>query len=152
VFSLINGRPLLTFIKTEPETWAGIAKYGLNMNGVYGIQQSFVKSSLLALYHRLFWVDKRFVRGVWAIAIFQWAWGITVLFVHIFACIPIAKSWYPTLDGWCVDMNLFFCIYEPINSAIDFIMAGQAIWMLHALQMSNKTRWHLSGLFILGAL
>ncbi|KAI1452555.1 hypothetical protein F4805DRAFT_446956 [Annulohypoxylon moriforme] len=150
ILTLANGRPLTVFIKENPTQWTEAAKVGLNMNGLYGIQQSFAKFSLLALYYRLFWVERTFAIIVWSVAIIQGAWGIVVLLVHIFACVPVAKSWQPEIPGHCVDINTFFSIYEPINAAIDFAMAGMAIWMLHALQMKKKTQWYLSGLFILG--
>ncbi|KAI1380098.1 hypothetical protein F4677DRAFT_405848 [Hypoxylon crocopeplum] len=149
-FSIINGTPLLVWAKAHRAEYAEVAKVGVNMNGLYGIQQSFAKFSLLALYHRLFWVDINFNRAVWATAIVQGAWGIVVLLVHIFACVPVAKSWQPELDGFCVNINLFFSIYEPVNSAIDFWMAGMAIYMLHALQMKKRAQWHLSALFLIG--
>lgn len=152
VFSIINGRPITVFAKQEPKTFSQVIKVGVMMNGIYGVQQSFVKFSLLALYYRLFWVNVKFARATWAIAIIQGAWGIVVLLVHIFACNPIQKSWTPGLKGYCVDENVFFSIYEPVNSAIDFVMAGMAIWMLPSLQTKRSTLWHLSILFILGGL
>ncbi|KAI1100350.1 hypothetical protein F4804DRAFT_319288 [Jackrogersella minutella] len=150
ILTLANGRPLTVFIKENPQQWTEAAKVGLNMNGLYGVQQTFAKFSLLALYYRLFWVERTFAIIVWVVAFVQGAWGIVVLLVHIFACIPVAKSWQPELPGYCVDINTFFDVYEPVNAAIDFFMAGMAIWMLHALQMKKKTQWYLSGLFILG--
>jgi hypothetical protein len=51
-------------------------------------------------------------------------------------------------------MNLFFSVYEPINSAIDFIMAGMAIFILWKLSFYRNTKrvWGFSILFALGAL
>lgn len=152
VFSVVNGRPIVVFAKAEPKRFTQVIKVGVMMNGLYGIQQTFVKFSLLALYYRLFWVNRTFARATWALAIIQGAWGIVVLLVHIFACNPIAKSWTPLLDGYCVDENAFFSVYEPVNSAIDFAMAGMAIWMLPSLQTKRSTIWHLSILFLLGGL
>lgn len=75
-----------------------------------------------------------------------------VLLVHVFACRPIAKVWNPALEGSCINVNVFFSIYEPINSAIDFVMAGMAIWMVRGLRLKRQIRWHLSVLFLIGGL
>ncbi|KAK2591238.1 hypothetical protein QQS21_011080 [Conoideocrella luteorostrata] len=128
-----------------------VLKAGDIMNGVYGIQQSFVKFSLLVLYYRLFWINDKFRIAVWAVGIAQGAWGLAVLLVHIFACNPIAKVWNPKIPGHCIDVNLFFNIYEPLNALLDFIVAGLAIWMLPALQMRRRTLVHLGFLFALGS-
>ncbi|KAI0964938.1 hypothetical protein F4678DRAFT_454355 [Xylaria arbuscula] len=151
IFTAVNGRPVAVFIKNEPSRWYEVAKVGLIMNGVYGIQQTFAKFSLLALYYRLFWVNTSFVRSVWITAFIQAGWGLAVLFVHIFACIPIRKAWMPMLPGSCVNINTFFSITEPINSGIDFVVAGLAIWMLRSLQMRRSRQWRLGILFIIGA-
>ncbi|KEY74371.1 Sat4 [Stachybotrys chartarum IBT 7711] len=122
------------------------------MNGIYALQQTFVKFSLLALYHRLFWVNRHFVRSVWLVGIVQGCWGIAILLVHIFLCTPMEKIWTPWMvEGTCVDVNTLFAIYEALNSVLDFIVAGLAIWMLPSLQIRKSTRWHLAGLFVLGA-
>ena len=124
------------------------------MNGLYGLQQTFVKYSLLTLYHRVFWINRGFVIMVWIIAIIQGMWGIVVLLCHIFACVPVKKSWNPHIPGTCLDADIFFSIYEPINSAIDFIMAGMAIFMLWKLSFQRNTKrvWGFTILFALGAL
>ena len=154
VLSEANGRPVLLFIKQDPKDWITMAQYGLMMNGLYGLQQTCAKFSLLVLYHRLFWVNQAFVRMVWTVGIVQGIWGIVVLLCHVFACVPVRKSWYPNVPGTCIDINLFFSIYEPINSAIDFIMAGMAIFILRKLSIHKNTKrmWGISILFAIGAL
>ncbi|KAI1332131.1 hypothetical protein F5Y16DRAFT_421408 [Xylariaceae sp. FL0255] len=151
IFTKVDGRDLLTFVKTEPKEWYIVAAVGLINNGIYGVQQSFAKFSLLALYYRLFWVNRVFTLSVWTIAAIQTAWGLSVLFVHIFSCVPVQKAWMPQLDGYCLNINLFFSIAEPINTAIDFVIAGMAIWMLSSLQMKRIRKWGVAILFFIGA-
>lgn len=151
-FSSFNGRPIPLVFKTDPNLIKQSLKVGNIMNGLYGLQQSFAKFSLLALYNRLFWVDEAFSVSVRVVAGLQAAWGIVVLLVHIFACRPMAKIWDIKLKGYCIDSNVFFSIYEPFNSALDFAVAGLAIWMLQTLQIRRVTLWRLSIVFALGAL
>jgi hypothetical protein len=150
-FAMINGRPISYVIQNHMPLFQEVIKAGNIMNGVYGFQQSFVKFSLLALYQRLFWVNKTFSISVWVVAIIQGCWGLVVFLVHIFACRPIEKVWTPLMDGYCIDENIFFSIYEPLNSLLDFVVAGQALWMLPSLQTRRTTRWHLAILFLIGA-
>ena len=149
-----NGRSALQFLKQDPKRWTTLAQYGLMMNGLYGLQQTCVKYSLLALYHRIFWVDRKFVLMVWTAAVIQGMWGLVVLLCHIFACVPVKKSWYPKTPGRCININLFFSIYEPVNSALDFFVAGMAVYMLwkNPFHRFTKQVWWLSILFVLGAL
>jgi hypothetical protein len=149
---MINGRPISYVIQNHMPLFQEVIKAGNIMNGIYGFQQSFVKFSLLALYQRLFWVNKSFSISVWVVAVIQGCWGLVVFLVHIFACRPIEKVWTPLMDGYCIDENLFFSIYEPLNSLLDFVVAGQALWMLPSLQTRRTTRWHLAILFVIGAL
>jgi hypothetical protein len=82
VLTEVNGRTALLYIKQDPKNWITMAKFGLMMNGLYGLQQTFVKYSLLALYHRTFWVNRTFVGMVWTVAVDQGMWGIVVLLCH----------------------------------------------------------------------
>ncbi|KAI1170213.1 hypothetical protein F4777DRAFT_595401 [Nemania sp. FL0916] len=151
ILTAVHGRPVAVFSKTETDRWYEFRKIGLVMSGIYGIQQTFAKFSLLALYYRLFWVNRSFVRAVWVVAIIQTGWAIVVVFVHIFSCIPVEKSWKPMLPGLCINTKAFFALAELINSAIDFVVAGLAIWMLKSLQMRRLRQWRFGILFAIGA-
>ncbi|KAJ8123915.1 hypothetical protein ONZ43_g244 [Nemania bipapillata] len=151
VFTIIDGLPVALAAMKDPQLAIQVLKVGNIMNILYAVQQCFVKYSLLALYYRLFWVNANFNIGVWVLAGFQTAWGLTVLLIHLLACKPLEKLWNPTLQGHCININIAFSIYEPINSFLDFLAAALAMWMLPALHLKTSTRWHLAGLFVIGA-
>lgn len=118
----------------------------------FWLQQTFAKLSLLALYHRLFSISRPFSIGVWIVAALQVAWGVGVYVAYLNSCKPISKAWDIVQDGKCVDDNVFFSASDPPNSIIDFIMAGQAIWMLRSLRMGTNAKFRLAFLFLIGAL
>lgn len=148
----MNGRSVTVVSKQDPLFFQQLLKVGNIMNGLYGLQQTFSKLSLLALYHRIFWVKPAFCKSAWAVGTVQSTWGIVVLLAHVFACRPVAKVWSPRLPGYCINTNIFFSIYESVNSLLDFVVAGLAIWMLPSLQLRRSTLWRLGLLFIVGSL
>ncbi|KAF2235728.1 hypothetical protein EV356DRAFT_499344 [Viridothelium virens] len=153
ILTQANGRSTVQYIIEDPKGWEIMAPFGLMVTALFGPQQTFVKYSLLALYHRIFWVHRGFVRMVWIVAVIQGMWGLVVLLVQINACRPVKKSWYPEIPGYCINTDLFFSIYEPINSLLDFVVAGMAIYMLWKPTFRRNTAqvWWLSALFTLGA-
>lgn len=122
------------------------------MSAQFAPNQTFAKFSLLALYHRLFSVDRTFVICVWTIAFLQLGWGVAVCLVHYFGCTPVSKSWDPLQPGKCIDVEVFLLAKEPINSVIDFAMAALAVWMLRFLRIKRTTKFKVSLLFLVGAL
>lgn len=149
---MADGRSVTAISLQNPGVFVQALLVGNVMNIVYALQQCFAKFSLLALYHRLFWVDRRFTVGVWIVAVLQTAWGLVVFLAFFLMCRPMAKLWTPTLPGHCVNINVVFNVYEPINALLDFFVAALALWMLPSLQIKRSTRWHLATLFALGAL
>lgn len=152
VVSIVNGQQVKDFRKQQPELNKYAQNVGNVMNGLYGVQQTFVKFSLLTLYYRLFWVNRAFAISVWVVAVVQGLWGAMVLLGHLLGCNPPAKVWdMAGIPGQCLHLDSYFTSYETINSFLDFVVAGLAIWMLPSLHMKRSTRWHLGFLFLLGA-
>lgn len=117
------------------------------MNTMYPMNQNFAKLSLLALYYRLFSVNRAFVKWIWAIGIIQMCWFMAMFWIRWFMCTPVAKVWEPTLPGHCIDSNVLLVAGEAVNSPIDFVMVALAVYMVRSLKVSHAARWKLSSTF-----
>ena len=122
------------------------------MNIQTPLNQTFAKLSLLTLYHRIFYVDNAFVKWVYSVGSIQIAWCIAMVLVRLFQCKPIAAAYNPTIKGYCLNSQTLLVAGDSINSAIDFVMVGMAIWMVVKLQIARNAKLKLGFLFALGGL
>ncbi|KEY73199.1 hypothetical protein S7711_04165 [Stachybotrys chartarum IBT 7711] len=111
------------------------------------------KLSLCLLYYRLFSVNRKLVVCVYCIAAVQIAWFIAAYLVKWFMCVPVERIWDVTgnTDG-CIEIGPFMAGIESVNSLIDFIMIGLAIWIIQSLRMKSSAKWKVSILFAIGGL
>jgi hypothetical protein len=119
---------------------------------MFPLNQTFSKLSLLFLYHRIFSLDKIFSIMVIAVGTIQISWGISMFFARVFACTPIYHFWDRLTPGTCISGNGLLVGPEVVNSLVDFIMVGMAVWVVQKLNMSTKYKWKLSILFALGCM
>ncbi|KAI0097725.1 hypothetical protein GGR51DRAFT_459326 [Nemania sp. FL0031] len=157
VFALVsvileNGRNVLKNGALPKATALGLIKSGYIVNSVYPINQTFAKLSLLILYYRIFSVSRGFAQLAWIVAISQILWFIPNFVERLLVCNPPAKLWNPDIPGFCVNGQAFVAVAESINSFIDFVMIGMAIWMVTKLRMSMKSKVKLSLVFAAGGL
>lgn len=96
------GRHVLLVTNVE-----GIVRANLVEAATYSCNLMFTKLSILALYHRIFSLQRGWIPTLWVSAGFVIALGITQPFVYIFHCIPIQWSWAKnTPDMKCIDFSL----------------------------------------------
>ena len=78
---------------------------------------------------------------------------LALILFQLLACRPIAHAWDPLILGTCVPNKLVVHIISAaINTASDLIiiiMPQPVIWRLN---ISNKRKWGLSAVFLLGGL
>jgi hypothetical protein len=122
------------------------------MNIQTALNQTFAKLSLLTFYHRIFSINRSFVRWVYSVGIIQVLWCVVMVLVRLFLCRPIAAAYNPTIKGTCLNSQILLAAGDSVNSAIDFVMVGMAIWMVIKLKMSTGARLKLGILFALGGL
>ncbi|GAP87027.2 putative integral membrane protein [Rosellinia necatrix] len=118
----------------------------------YSYQQLFAKLSIMALYYRIFKVNRRFVHYVYTLFVYHIAWIIEVTFLLGFHCRPLAKFWNLLLPGQCIQEGTFIAVSGSINSLGDFLLVALSIAMVRTLQMPSATKWKLAFLFGLGVL
>lgn len=126
---------------------------GWAMSPQFCPNQLLTKLTLLLFYHRIFWINKRFVRWLWCIGILTVLWTVSVYLVKWMLCWPVAYTWNKTLSGGkCIEIPAFLAASETINSVIDFVMIAMAIRIVATLQMSFIEKFRLSILFSVGSL
>ncbi|TWU75375.1 hypothetical protein ED733_000825 [Metarhizium rileyi] len=148
---VLDGRNLV-HERVPAETIVLATKIGYVMSAQFCPQQTFAKFSLLFLYYRIFSSVKSFRISLWVVGAVQLAWGIATYVVHYFTCTPVSKMWNPRLPGTCINHDAFLVGGESINSFLDFVLVGLAVWMVQSLQMKTETKLKLSLLFALGGL
>lgn len=122
------------------------------MSAQFCLQQLFAKLSLLFLYHRMFRTNRAFVRCMYIVGFVQLGWSIGTYVAHWLVCTPPQKLWNPKVPGKCIDTGTLLVAGETINSLIDFILVGLAIWMVQSLQMKTSVKLKLSVIFAIGGL
>jgi large-conductance mechanosensitive channel len=129
-----------------------MTKAGYVMAAQFCLQQLFAKLSILALFYRFFFVDVKFVRAIYAVGTVQVIWSIVTYMLHWFECTPPAKLWTPKMKGSCLNAPAFLAAGESINSVVDFVIVGLAIYMVQQLHLRTAVKARLAVLFGLGSL
>ncbi|KAJ0115789.1 hypothetical protein J7T55_010612 [Diaporthe amygdali] len=153
LLTVLNGQSLTELAMGPPETIVHVLKVGWAMSPQFCPNQLLTKLTLLLFYHRIFWINKRFVRWLWCIGVLTVLWTISVYLVKWMLCWPVAYTWDKTLSGGkCIEIPAFLAASETINSVIDFVMIAMAIRIVATLQMSFSEKFRLSILFSVGSL
>ncbi|KAK3983798.1 hypothetical protein QBC44DRAFT_302513 [Cladorrhinum sp. PSN332] len=128
-----------------------IYKIGYVMMPQSTLNQTFTKLSVLFLYHRIFFINRTFVRWVYSVGGVLVVWCIVTVFIGLFVCKPVAAAYDPTIEGKCLDSQALLAA-GVFNSSIDFVMVGMAVWMVVGLKLPTGTRLRIGVLFALGGL
>ncbi|KAJ4213727.1 hypothetical protein NW759_010724 [Fusarium solani] len=64
----------------------------------YGAVLCTIKAAIFLMYYRIFPI--RFMKfGGYVLGGMTFAWWIAVIFVSIFQCVPVQKTWHPFMEG-----------------------------------------------------
>ncbi|KAJ4419639.1 hypothetical protein N0V82_004834 [Gnomoniopsis sp. IMI 355080] len=80
------------------------------------------------------------------------AWQIGQVFIQIFACDPVAKSWDMSLKGTCQPQSVMRNMNASANIASDFIILLLPLPIIWRLELRLKQKLALGGIFCLGFL
>ncbi|KAK3985463.1 hypothetical protein QBC44DRAFT_275096 [Cladorrhinum sp. PSN332] len=150
IICTLNGRTIRQLEVFPSETVVAIYKAAYVVNVAAPLNQTFAKLCLLALYHRLFSISRWFVRWVYAVGGAQISWCIAIICFRLFLCRPLTDAWNPFTKGKCLDSQIVLAWGDSINSLLDFIMVGMAIWVVVGLRLSTAAKIRISFLFALG--
>ncbi|EKG15959.1 hypothetical protein MPH_06925 [Macrophomina phaseolina MS6] len=131
-------------------------------NVAYAGTTACMKLSLLFQYCRLFPRDvhQRMFRVCATLIAIVTIWGVTFLFLIIFACNPVDKSWHVTKEGKCIMFGDFhptnayaaYVSQTASNMFLDTVILIVPIPLLYKLRVGKRQKIGLIGLFSAGTL
>jgi hypothetical protein len=120
------------------------------VNFVYNTALSLVKLSVLLFYIRIFRTVSKYRPAFYAVGFTIVGWWIAIDFVALFTCIPIRKSWIPTLPGECINTQHTFVAATTSNILVDVLLLIVPMPMLWKLQVGTPQKFALLGIFACG--
>lgn len=117
----------------------------------YKIVVCLNKASVVLLYMRIF-ITRSFQRICWGALSIIIGWSIGATFATIFQCVPVKKSWNKSLDGHCINSNVFWIAYAVMNVLTDVMVLSLPIPQIFKLHLKLRDKLMLCGVFLLGGL
>lgn len=117
------------------------------MGVIYMPILSIVKISVLLFILRFSGVRSGVRYIVWGNGIFNLLLMISVFFVMLFDCVPFAKNWDSTLDGYCVDVGKFSLASSIFAIITDVIAIALPFYIFWSLNMSMRKKLGLMLIF-----
>lgn len=133
----------------DPSSMTNLIRINYPVNLMYNAALTLIKLSVLMFYVRVFKIVRIYQIALWLAGIIVVAWGITLFFTTLLACIPIEKNWYPSISGHCIERP--YTLLIP-NILTDFILLILPMPMLWSIQLSCPRKIGLCGLFAAGYL
>lgn len=118
---------------------------------VYCATVGVIKISILLMYSRIF-PTREFRIAAYILGIIVVSWVIAINFVSVFQCVPIEKTWNPTMLGHCIDLKVSFIGNAVPNILTDIAILSlptRVVWKLHA---TLTHRLSVIVVFLLGSL
>lgn len=135
----------------DPAQIVMMAKWLVVAEVLYAWNLGWTKLSLLLMYYRIFHVPY-FKRMAWIVGAFVMAWVVTITFLFIFICVPVAKLWYPQLPGHCINQVGTWIANAASTILTDLIILCMPIPQIWKLQLKSREKIGLTAAFCLGFL
>ena len=121
----------------------------ISAEAIYNFAMFSIKASILYLYHRIFFVSRGFMIGLWVLGVFVACYSITQFFAAILQCMPIASTWDPEIKGYCINTDIGATVIATLNVLTDFIILILPMPILWRLQKPTKEKIQIMGMFLL---
>ncbi|PSR76250.1 hypothetical protein BD289DRAFT_177500 [Coniella lustricola] len=119
---------------------------------IYNIALVFLKLTLFFQFYRIIrstsWHGLKIFNIVVMCLIAGWQ-GAQV-FVQIFACVPVERSWDSTVEGTCQSINVTRTMNIVGNIVTDFIILLLPLPTIWRLSLPKRTKYAVMGIFSLG--
>ena len=110
------------------------------------------KFSALLLFHRIFGLIPRFTAFLWCFAFVILANNVAEIFLSVFQCTPVHKTWDAKVEGSCVNTLLAVSIPGSINVVSDVVTVLLPLPLIWNLHMERNRKIQLVGIFLLSGL
>lgn len=135
----------------DPADVVMMAKWLIVAEILYAWNLFFTKLSLLLMYYRIFRVPY-FKRMALAVGGFVMIWAVTISFLFIFICVPVAKVWNPALPGRCINQVGTWIANAASTLLTDIIILLMPVPQVWGLQLSKREKIGIIAAFGLGSL
>ena len=140
------------YLQKEPSNnpqWQAI----LAAEVLYNIAMFSIKISVLYLYHRVFFVSRKFTKVLWGVGIFFFIYSSVTAGAGLLQCIPINYIWDPSVKGGrCLAIPLAGTILAAVNVLTDIVILIMPMPILWKLQIEMREKLQIMGIFLLGGL
>lgn len=110
----------------------------------------FVKLAILALYRRIFGVNRSYLISIYVLATVQVLLVIVFCVFQALQCKPFGRYFDLRIHGTCTSEGVVVLGGGLPDSLVDFAAVVLAMWMIKSLQISTKIKWRLRMLFGVG--
>lgn len=135
----------------DPADIVMMAKWLVVAEILYAFNLGWTKISLLMMYYRIFRVPY-FKKMAWAVGTFVMVWVVTITFLFIFICVPVAKVWYPELPGKCINQVATWIANAASTIFTDLIILLMPLPPVWGLKLGKREKIGLTAAFGLGSL
>ena len=111
-----------------------------------------IKASILVLYHRVFFVSRRFTKMLWAVGIFVFAYSGILGGASLIQCLPLSYIWDRSVKGFCLRIPIAATILAIFNFLTDIIILVMPMPILWRMQIETKEKYQIMGMFLTGGL
>ncbi|KAL4909009.1 hypothetical protein BDW74DRAFT_76273 [Aspergillus multicolor] len=117
---------------------------------IYQASLITTKASILLQYKRVFATPRMRV-ACYCLIGFLGVWGTWTFISAWLNCIPVAKFWDPSIDGYCLDKKALWFSNSGIHIFTDIALLLFPMPVLKNLQLPRRQRFALMAVFALGA-
>lgn len=142
-----------TVYKTSATTSIkGFTQTLLAVEVIYQAATFCIKASILYLYHRIFFVSKRFTWILLGVGIFVFLYSSIQGLGALIQCVPLNSEWDPHVKRHCFPIDVSVTIFAVCNVTTDFVILILPMPLLWGLQQPLEQKIKLMCMFSLGGL
>ncbi|OJZ88349.1 hypothetical protein ASPFODRAFT_59133 [Aspergillus luchuensis CBS 106.47] len=108
------------------------------------------KTSILAMYHRIFHIHQPTRIAVYVLGAITIIRAVSLIIASIFQCIPVARAWDKSLPGRCINLKDTFIANDIVNAITDVVILGLLIGRVWKVQAGWGVRISAIGMISLG--
>ncbi|KAI1334249.1 hypothetical protein F5Y15DRAFT_402454 [Xylariaceae sp. FL0016] len=113
--------------------------FSILSEGTYGLAMGFLKFSILSLYGSIF-PSRTFHRYLWGLVVFITGWMLTSSLGAFIQCVPVAKAYDDSLDGYCIHYGKLSLVVGICNVITDFIIVAMPFPLVLKLNTSSEKK------------
>ena len=80
------------------------------------------------------------------------AWAVVIFLLCALQCRPLEAFWDHSIDGHCIDGNLYFIVNQVFYVVMDFVILILPIPMIWGLRRAWQDKLALNAVFAIGVL